>query len=80
LRERPLKGYNATSLTSNKEGLPMAIRVNDTLSSFKAKTIHIGIKDKKLLFAPPSMPKAQLCVNPIGHTACRMSYRVEGST
>jgi hypothetical protein len=33
-------------------------------------------RDKNLLFVVPSMPKTQLRVNQIGHTACCMSYLV----
>jgi hypothetical protein len=42
----------------------------------QATAVKIKIKDKNLLFVGPSMPKAPLCINPIGHTACCMSYRV----
>ena len=35
-----------------------------------------GPKDRNFLFPQPNMPNEWLCVNPIGHTACCMSYRV----
>jgi hypothetical protein len=44
----PSRATKPETLTSIKEGLPMAIRVNKTQGSFKAKTVHIGIDMHKL--------------------------------
>jgi hypothetical protein len=77
--ESPSRATKPKTLTLNKEGLSMAIRVNKNQGSFKAKTIHIGIDIHKLSWRITAVADSEVVM------ACTMSrptynYIVPGRT